>query len=124
MAIIESPVIELVIGGPQVRVDVRVINQNDSENTTTPLAVTPSPQPNIATIVADPDNPRAVILTPGTVPVEDLDLFVNTNPQATNSLRINVRVLPPAPPKSVEYVGHAPVQSSLVGTVSAFTDRK
>lgn len=109
MALNESPEITLVAGGAPVQVNIAV-TINGVPNTALPLSITASQAPQSASIAAHPNDPRAVIITPGNTPVADLDLFVNTSPGATNNLRINVKVEAAPQVVDVSYVSHGPVQ--------------
>lgn len=105
MAINQTPLIQLVTGGPSVEITVECHQGPGGSqiDNTSAIGVTPSPAPSIATIAVT--GPRKVTVTPGTSP-GSLSLFVNESPAADKNLQVNVQVdLPPAL-REIVYVSH------------------
>lgn len=110
-----SPVIDLIVGGPQVEVHVACFTgpASDVPDSTSALRLpNPAAAPSIATASLDAAKPRSVILTPpasgtGGGPIS---IFVGEVGGQNNGLNLSVRSAPPPNVKSVVYVDHGPVQ--------------
>jgi hypothetical protein len=105
MAINETPSIQLVTGGPAVKITVECHQGPGGTvvDTTSAIAVSASPAPAIATIAVT--GAREVTVTPGTSP-GTLTLFVSENPGADKNLQVNVSVALPPNLREIVYVSH------------------
>jgi hypothetical protein len=105
MAINETPVINLITGGPAVKITVECHQGPGGTvvDTTSTIAVSSSPAPTIATIAVT--GAREVTVTPGASP-GSISLFVSENPSADKNLQVNVTVAAPPSLREIVYVSH------------------
>lgn len=105
MAINQTPVISLVTGGAPavITVECRQGPGGSQVDTTSTLAVAPSPAPQIATIAVT--GARQVTVTPG-ASAGTLALFVSESPSADKNLQVNVQVDPPPNVREIVYISH------------------
>lgn len=74
---------------------------------TSTIVANGSPAPDCVTITADPDDPRAVILTPGTVAAPQVLCFVTSSPSAQDNLQLDVEVTAVSSFRRIGYVSHS-----------------
>lgn len=106
MAINQSPLVNLVVGGPPVVVTVECHqgpggSQIDS---TSPITVSTSPAPAIA--MAAVTGARQVTVTPGTSP-GDIAMFVSETPAADKNLQLNIHSEVPPALREIVFISQA-----------------
>ncbi len=101
----QTPIIQLVTGGPAVKIAVECRQGSGGTvvDTTSTIQVSASQAPAIATIAVT--GAREVTVTPGSSP-GSLGLFVSENPSADENLQVNVEVVSPPNVRRIVYVSH------------------
>ncbi len=112
MSINMTPVITVTTNDPAFQVEVDCFSGpgGATPDLTSTLQVFDN-APTIASIALHPTNPRAVIITPGSVPSAAFPMFVSESPSADINLQINLVVEAPPALRQIVYKTHGPVVS-------------